>query len=47
LILARGGADCNDTNVTLKLGAADTCGNGIDEDCSGSEAACIRGGMRG
>jgi hypothetical protein len=28
-------ADCDDSNVSVHPGAADTCGDGIDTDCSG------------
>ena len=30
-------ADCNDSNPAVKPGAADTPGNGVDEDCSGAD----------
>ncbi len=32
--------DCNDTNAGINPSIPETCGNGIDEDCSGSDATC-------
>jgi hypothetical protein len=35
-----GPIDCDDDDASVHPGAIDTCGNGIDEDCSGNDAAC-------
>jgi hypothetical protein len=38
--LCEGGNDCNDSNPAINPGAAEVCGDGIDQDCSGSDLAC-------
>lgn len=35
------GDDCNDNNGGVNPGAADICGDGNDQDCSGSDAVCV------
>ncbi|HBF13018.1 MAG TPA: hypothetical protein DDW49_06475, partial [Deltaproteobacteria bacterium] len=32
--------DCDDENATIKPGANDRCGDGIDQDCSGTDQPC-------
>jgi hypothetical protein len=32
--------DCNDATASIRPGAPDICGDGIDQDCSGADAVC-------
>ncbi|MFM1772388.1 MAG: hypothetical protein RLZZ71_1530 [Bacteroidota bacterium] len=32
--------DCNDANASINAAGVELCGNGIDEDCSGTDLAC-------
>jgi len=35
------GVDCNDANAAVHPAGAEVCGNGVDEDCSGVDLACV------
>jgi len=34
------GSDCNDNNAAIHPGAAEICGDGIDQDCNGQDLLC-------
>lgn len=37
---SRADVDCDDGNASIHPGAVDTCGDGVDQDCSGADAIC-------
>ena len=37
---SRGGTDCDDSNPAVYPGAADRCGDGLDQNCDGSDSVC-------
>lgn len=44
---SRADTDCDDARVSVHPGAVETCGDGVDQDCSGSDLACGAGGSGG
>jgi MYXO-CTERM domain-containing protein len=39
--LCTGGSDCDDSDAEVHPGATDVAGDGVDQDCSGSDAVCM------
>lgn len=37
------GADCDDSSASVFIGAVETCGDGIDQDCNGADLDCPEG----
>ena len=35
-----GTSDCNDRNAAIHPGAAEFCGDGVDQDCDGVDSEC-------
>ncbi|MBI4438754.1 immune inhibitor A, partial [Candidatus Woesearchaeota archaeon] len=41
------GNDCNDVSPSVNPGASEVCGDGVDNDCSGSDLVCSSGSSYG